>query len=157
MQAHNALNAVPLSMFMLKDRACPNLTLVCNLQVQLSTHKKTSHDPFVLPSTHLQVLPIKGEGAADQRVEDDPQTPHIHLRPVILLSLEKLRRCVGGRPTERVQLVSQRELVAEAKISNLDVGVSVQQQVLRLNQVMRVRVRGIDGQRNGRRASMKSA
>ena len=87
----------------------------------------------LLPSTCLQVLPIKGQRAADQRVEDDSETPDVHLRPIILLALEKLGGSIGWRATERVQLVTQRELIAEAEVGNLDVGVGIQQKVLRLS------------------------
>lgn len=92
------------------------------------TDKQT--DSFLQPSTCLQILPIKGQRAADQRVEDDSQTPDVYLRPVILLSLEKLRRSIGRWATERVQLVAQGELIAEAEVGNLDVGIGIQQEVL---------------------------
>jgi len=82
--------------------------------------------------THLEVLAIEGQRAADQRVEDDAQAPHVHLRPVVLLPLEQLGRRVWRRAAERVQLVAHHELVAEAEVGDLDVHVGVQEQVLRL-------------------------
>lgn len=85
-----------------------------------------------LPPTDLQVLSIKGQRAADQRVEDHPQAPHVHLGPVVLLALEELGGCVGRGAAERVQLVPQRELITEAEVGYFDVHVCVQQQVLRL-------------------------
>lgn len=88
--------------------------------------------PLVLQKPHLEILAIKRQRAADQSVEYDTQTPDVHLRPVILLSLEELRGSVRRRATESVQLGSQRELIAEAEICNLDVGVGIQQKVLRL-------------------------
>lgn len=91
-------------------------------------------DRQTLPlSTCLQVLPIKRQRAADQCVKDDSETPDVHLGPIIFLALEKLGRSVGRRATERVQLVAQRELIAEAEVGNLDVGVGIQQKVLRLS------------------------
>lgn len=81
---------------------------------------------------YLQVLPIKGQRAANQRVEDDAETPDVHLGPVILFALEKLGGGVRRRAAERVQLVTQRELVAEAEVGDLDVHVGVEEQVLRL-------------------------
>lgn len=87
----------------------------------------------LLPPTCLEVLPVKGQRAADQRVEDDSEAPDIHLGPIVFLALEELRGSVGRRATERVQLVAQRELVAEAEVGNLDVGVGIQQKVLRLS------------------------
>jgi len=81
-------------------------------------------------SAHLEVLPVEGQRAADQRVQDDPQAPDVHLRPVVLLALEELGRGVGRRAAERVQLAAQRELVAEAEVGDLDVHVGVQEQVL---------------------------
>lgn len=36
---------------------------------------------------YLEVLAIKGQRAADQSVEDHAQTPHVHLRTVVLLPL----------------------------------------------------------------------
>ena len=89
--------------------------------------------PSLPPSTCLQVLPIKRQRAADQCVEDDSETPNVHLGPIVLLALEKLRGSIGRRATERVQLVAQRELVAEAEVGYLDVGVGIQQKVLRLS------------------------
>lgn len=84
------------------------------------------------PLPHLEVLSIEGQRATDQRVEDDPQTPDIHLRPVVFFALEELGGSVRWRATERVQLVPQSELIAEAKISYFDVHVCIQQQVLGL-------------------------
>lgn len=99
------------------------------MKTQVSqTDKQT--DSFLQPSTCLQILPIEGQRAADQRVEDDSQTPDVYLGPVILLSLEKLRRSIGRWATERVQFVAQGELIAEAEVGNLDVGIGVQQKVL---------------------------
>jgi len=106
-------------------------------------------DPPSLPSTCLQVLPIKGQRAADQRVEDDSETPDVHLGPVILLALEKLGGGVGRRAAERVQLVAQCELVAEAKVGDLDVGVGVQQKVLRLSRTYIDVEKGGGGGRDG--------
>lgn len=102
--------------------------------------------------TCLQVLPIEWQRAADQRVQDDSQAPDVHFRPVILLALEKFRRSIGRRATERVQLVAQRELVAEAEVCNLDVGISVQQKVLRLSHMRRVvgAEQGVGGVQGGR-------
>lgn len=89
-------------------------------------------------ATCLQVLTVEWQRAADQCVQDDSQAPDVHFRAVVLLALEKFRRCVGRRATERVQLVAQRELVAEAEVCDLDVGVGVQQKVLRLSHMHRV-------------------
>lgn len=95
--------------------------------------KETTHCP-----TCLQVLTVKWQRAADQCVQNDSEAPHVHLRSVVLLALEKFRRSVGRRATECVQLVAQRELIAEAEVCNLDVGVGVQQKVLRLSHKHRV-------------------
>lgn len=86
-----------------------------------------------LPATHLEVLSVKGQGPTDQGVQDDPQTPDVHLGAVVLLPLEELRRCVRRGAAEGVQLAARRKLVAEPKVGNLDVGVGVQEQVLRLH------------------------
>lgn len=77
-------------------------------------------------------MPIEGQGAADQRVEDDAQAPDVHLWPIVLLALEQLWGSVRGAPTECVQLRPQRELIAEAKVGDFDVGLGIQQQVLSL-------------------------
>lgn len=84
------------------------------------------------PLPHLEVLSIEGQRAADQRVEDDPQTPDVHLGPVVFFALKELGGSIRRGAAERVQLVSQSELVAEAKIGYFDVHVCVQQQVLGL-------------------------
>lgn len=92
-----------------------------------------THAQTLSPLPDLEVLSIKGQRAADQRVEDHAQAPNVHLGPVVLLSLEELRGGVGRRAAERVELVPQSELVTEAKVCYLDVHVCVQQQVLRLH------------------------
>lgn len=79
-------------------------------------------------------MPIEGQGAADQRVQDDTQAPDVHLWPVILLALEQFWGGVRGAPTEGVQLGAQRELIAEAEVGDFDVGLSIQQQVLSLRE-----------------------
>lgn len=81
---------------------------------------------------YLKILSVKGQRAADQRVQYHPQTPNVHLWPVVLLSLEKLRCCVRRRAAKRIQLVAQSELVAEAEICDLDIHVCVEEQVLSL-------------------------
>lgn len=48
--------------------------------------------------------------------------------------LEELRCSVRRRSAERVQLTAQGELVTEAKVSDFDVHVSVQQEVLCLKE-----------------------
>lgn len=88
---------------------------------------------------HLQVLPVKRQRPADQCVQDDAQTPDVHLRAVILLPLEKLRSGVRWGPTEGVQFIAFGELVAEAEVRYLDVGVGVEQQVLCLRDAKRRR------------------
>lgn len=85
-----------------------------------------------VPHTDLQVLSIKGQRATDQRVEDHPQAPHVHLGPIVLFALEEFGGCVGRGAAERVQLVPQCELITEAKVGYFDVHVCIQQQVLRL-------------------------
>lgn len=84
------------------------------------------------PLPRLEVLSVEGQRAADQRVEDDAQTPDVHLGPVVFLALEELRGGVRRGAAERVQLVPQGELVAEAEVGYFDVHVCVQQQVLGL-------------------------
>ena len=77
-------------------------------------------------------MPVEGQGAADERVQDDAEAPDVHLWPVVLLALEQLRGGVRGAPAKGVQLRAQRELIAEAKVGDLDVGLGVQQEVLGL-------------------------
>lgn len=94
--------------------------------------RRRRRPPARPPASHLQVLPVEGQRAADERVEDDAQAPDVHLGPVVFFALEEFGRGVRRRAAEGVQLVAQRELVAEAKVGDLDVPVGVQQQVLRL-------------------------
>lgn len=103
--------------------------------------------PALLP--RLEVLSVEGQRAADQRVEDDAQTPHVHLGPVVFLALEELGGGVRRRTAERVQLIPQSELIAEAKVSYFDVHVCVQQQVLSLQ----MEGMGGDGQKTTRNIS----
>lgn len=81
--------------------------------------------PHASPARHLEVVAVEGQGAADERVQDDAEAPDVHLGPVVLLALEQLRGGVRGAPAERVQLRAQRELVAEAEVGDLDVGLGV--------------------------------
>lgn len=99
----------------------------------LQNATRQTDSPSLPPSTCLQVLPIERQRAADQCIEDDSKTPNVHLGPIVLLALEELRGSIGRRATERVQLVAQRELIAEAEVGYLDVGVGIQQKVLRLS------------------------
>lgn len=92
------------------------------------------HPKASAPRPHLEVLPIERKGAADQGVQNDPQAPDVHLRPVVLLALEELRGGVGGAPAEGVQLGAEREFVAEAKVGYFNVGIRIQQQVFRLRE-----------------------
>lgn len=76
-------------------------------------------------SSHLQVLSIKGQGSADQRVEDDPETPHINFWSIVLLSLEKFWSSIRRGATESVQFTTHSELVAEAEVGDLDVHICI--------------------------------
>lgn len=100
-------------------------TDVCLCNMHARTHALS-------PLPDLEVLSIEGQRAADQCVEDHPQAPDVHLRPVVLLALEELWGSVGRGAAECVQLVPQSELITEAKVSYFDVHVCIQQQVLRL-------------------------
>lgn len=81
---------------------------------------------FPLPLlSYLQVLSIKGQGAADQCVENDPQAPDVHLGPVVLLALKELRGSVGGAAAECVQLISHGKLIAETKVCYLNVHICI--------------------------------
>lgn len=94
----------------------------------LKKNKKTNkaeHPPWVRMRSHLQVLSVKGQRAADQRVQNHPQAPDIHFWPVVLLPLEKFRRGVRRRAAESVQLAAHGELIAEAKVGDLYVHVCV--------------------------------
>ena len=102
-------------------------------------------EPIADPHPHLEVVAVEGQRAADQGVQDDPQAPDVHLRPVVLLALEKLRRRVWRGAAKRVQFGAQPEFVAEAKIRDLDVGVGVQQEVLSLKGGKRETMGGLMG------------
>lgn len=58
--------------------------------------------------------------------------PNVDLRPRVLLSLEDLWRGVRRGPAPRGQLLARRVVVAEPEVCDLDVHVSVHQQVLSL-------------------------
>jgi len=49
------------------------------------------------------------------------------------LTLEQFRRGVRQTTTERIQFASHLKLIAEAKVSDLDVEVSIKEKVLRLS------------------------
>ena len=77
----------------------------------------------------LEVLSIKRQGSADQCVQDNSQAPHIHLGSVVLFALEELWGSIRRTATEGIQLVPKGEFIAEAKVCNLDVHISIQEQV----------------------------
>ena len=81
---------------------------------------------------YFEVVAVKGQGATDQSIQDDTQTPHIHLGTVVLLPLEELGSGVRRTATECVQFITRGELVTETKVSNLDVHVGIKQKVLSL-------------------------
>ena len=79
----------------------------------------------VVDLPHLEVVAIERKGPTDKCIEDHPKTPHIHLWAIVLLPLEQLGSCVGRAPAERIQFVAGSELIAEPKVSNLDVHVGI--------------------------------
>mmetsp|Transcript_10454 Transcript_10454/g.43278 ORF Transcript_10454/g.43278 Transcript_10454/m.43278 type:complete len:343 (+) Transcript_10454:2484-3512(+) len=77
-------------------------------------------------------LVVEGEGAAQERVQDHPARPHVHLRTAVELTGDNLRRGVVRRPARRLQKVPVPHHVAQAKVRDLHVGLGVQQEVLGL-------------------------
>ena len=75
--------------------------------------------------THLEVVAIERKGPTDKCIEDHPKTPHVHLWAIVLLPLEQLGSCIGRAPTKCIQFAAGSELIAEAKVGNLDVHVSI--------------------------------
>lgn len=80
-------------------------------------------------SRHLEILSVKRQGSADQCIEDDSQAPDIHLRTIILFALEEFWGSIRRTATESIELVPKGEFVAKAKVCNLDVHISIQEQV----------------------------
>ena len=77
-------------------------------------------------TTYFEVISIKRQGATDQCVQDDSQTPDVHLGTVILLPLEEFGGSIRGTATERVQFITRGELVTETKVGNFDVHVGIE-------------------------------
>ena len=50
----------------------------------------------------------------------------------VLLTLKEFGSCIGRTTTECVEFVARTKLVAEAEVSNLDVHITVEKQVLSL-------------------------
>ena len=78
-----------------------------------------------MTTTHFEVVAVEGQGAADQRVQDDAQAPDVHFWAIVLLPLKEFRGSVRGTATEGVQFVAGGELIAETKVSDLDVHVGI--------------------------------
>mmetsp|Transcript_7285 Transcript_7285/g.26071 ORF Transcript_7285/g.26071 Transcript_7285/m.26071 type:complete len:273 (+) Transcript_7285:1135-1953(+) len=77
-------------------------------------------------------LVVEGQRAAEQRVQDDATAPHVHLRARVHEAGDDLGRRVVGRAARGAQERAILHHVRQAEVSDLDVVVLVQQQVLRL-------------------------
>lgn len=75
---------------------------------------------------------VEGEVAAEQGVENDPNTPNVGLLAGVLVSLDHLRGRVGGRAAKGLHERARVEKVGKAKVYDLDVEILVQQDVLGL-------------------------
>merc|ERR1719399_2002554 len=78
------------------------------------------------------VLVVKGQAAAEEGVEDDPEGPYVHLRPRVELPRDYLRGGVVGRTAGGLQEMAVAHYVAESEVCHLHVHVRVQQKILRL-------------------------
>jgi uncharacterized membrane protein YccF (DUF307 family) len=79
------------------------------------------------------VVFVKRQLADQKRVEDDAQTPHVHLFSRIFLALEHLGRAVANGATPCLQIVGLPFVLArETKIDQLYIPMLVQQNVLEL-------------------------
>mmetsp|Transcript_43452 Transcript_43452/g.87601 ORF Transcript_43452/g.87601 Transcript_43452/m.87601 type:complete len:420 (-) Transcript_43452:534-1793(-) len=71
------------------------------------------------------VLVIKGERAAQERIQDDATGPDVHLGPHICLPRDNLWRCVVGRAARRLQVFTVSHHVGQPEVRDLDVQVGV--------------------------------
>ena len=90
---------------------------MCNVVVKLHNTTKCY--------THFEIVAIERQGSTDQCVQDDTQTPDVHLRAVVLLPLKQFRGSVRRTPTEGVQFIARGELITESKVGNFDVQVGI--------------------------------
>ena len=85
-----------------------------------------------LPEQRRHVLVVEGEGAAQERVEDDAARPDVHLRPGVQLARDDLGGGVVGAAAAGAKKLPVQHHVGEAKVGDLDVEVLVEEEVLRL-------------------------
>ena len=86
-----------------------------------------------LAARHVIIVLVEGELAAEERVENDPQAPHVHLLAGVLLPLEHFRRRVTYRAAERLEMVGSALVFSrEAEIDELDILVLVEEDILEL-------------------------
>ena len=78
------------------------------------------------------VLVVKGEASAEERVEDDPARPDVDLGAGVEAPGDDLRGRVVGRAARGLQEVAVAHHVREAKVGDLHVRARVEEQVLRL-------------------------
>lgn len=65
------------------------------------------------------IVVLKGQIPANHSEQDDPTRPDIHLKAVVLLAADHLRRGVAGRPTGSLQQFPRFVSVAQPEIYNL--------------------------------------
>ena len=90
------------------------------------------HARLDLPEESCHVLVVKGQRAAEERVEDNSAGPDVHLGARVQLAGDDLRRRVVRGPAARPQELPVSHHVGEAEVSDLHIERLVQQQVLRL-------------------------
>mmetsp|Transcript_8808 Transcript_8808/g.28374 ORF Transcript_8808/g.28374 Transcript_8808/m.28374 type:complete len:234 (-) Transcript_8808:396-1097(-) len=78
------------------------------------------------------VLVVKGERAAEQGVKDDPARPDVHLGTRVELARDDLRRRIVWRATRRLKKVAVLHHVGQAKVSDAQLLLRVEQQILGL-------------------------
>jgi hypothetical protein len=84
---------------------------------------------YLVFRNHFVVL-VKRQLAHQKRVEDDTQTPNVHLFTRILLAFQHLRRAVTDSSTPCLQVVRLALVLArKTKVDQLDITVFVQQYV----------------------------
>mmetsp|Transcript_3398 Transcript_3398/g.7606 ORF Transcript_3398/g.7606 Transcript_3398/m.7606 type:complete len:221 (+) Transcript_3398:187-849(+) len=86
------------------------------------------------------VLVVKGERAAQQRIENHAAAPHVHLGSGVELARDDFGRRVVGRAAARLEEVAVLHDVGEAEVGDAELLVAVEQQVLRLEVAVHHRV-----------------
>jgi hypothetical protein len=78
------------------------------------------------------VLVVKRQAPAQQRIQDHATAPHVHLGARVQAARDDLGRSIVGAPAAGLEEVAVAHHVAQAEVGDLDVALGVEEEVLGL-------------------------